>query len=53
MYTFLTLKGKLEERAEIGIIIGYSNVAKAYRVYNPITKKVQINRDVRIDEKLA
>ena len=43
---------KLEERAELGIFIGYSSVVKAYRVYNLKTKKVQISRDVRFDEKL-
>ena len=44
---------KLEETAKPGIFIGYSNVVKAYRVYNLKTKKVQVSRDVRIDEKLA
>ena len=43
---------KLEERAEQGIFLEYSEVAKAYRVYNLKTKKVQINCDVRFDEKL-
>ena len=44
---------KLEERAEISIILGYSNVVKAYRVYNLKSKKEQISRDVSVDEKLA
>jgi len=43
---------KLEERADQGIFLGYSEVAKAYRIYNLKTKKVQISRDVRFDEKL-
>ena len=38
---------KLDERAELGIFIGYCNVVKAYRVYNLKSKKVQISRDVR------
>ena len=44
---------KLEKRAEQGIFIGYNNVAKAYKVYNLKSKKVQISRDVKIDEGLA
>ena len=43
---------KLDERAELGIFIGYCSVVKAYRVYNLKTKKIQISRDVRFDEKL-
>ena len=43
---------KLDEKAELGIFIGYSSVVKAYRVYNLKTKKVQISRNIRFDEKL-
>ena len=43
----------LEERAAIGIFLGYNNVVKAYRIYNLKTKRIQISRNVRIDEGLA
>ena len=37
---------KLDERSHKCIFVGYSEESKAYRLYNPITKKYVISRDV-------
>ena len=41
---------KLDEKAEIGVLVGYSSESKGYRVFNPLLEKVVISRDVRVDE---
>ncbi|KAK8916713.1 hypothetical protein KSP39_PZI022778 [Platanthera zijinensis] len=41
---------KLEMKAEKGVFIGYSLESKAYRIYNPVTKKLSISRDVIFEE---
>ncbi|GKV16599.1 hypothetical protein SLEP1_g27221 [Rubroshorea leprosula] len=43
-------RGKLDEKAEIGIFIGYATQAKGYKVYDPISKKVNVHKDVVFDE---
>lgn len=43
-------RDKLDERAEAGIFIGYSQVSKAYRVYHPRRGKISVSRDVRFLE---
>ena len=37
---------KLDNKGEKCIFIGYSDELKAYKLYNLITKKIIINRDV-------
>ena len=44
------LRKKLVEKSEKCIFLGYSDEIKGYRLYNPITKKVLISRDVTFDE---
>ena len=39
-------RDKLDKKAEPGIFVGYSSVSKAYRVFHPHTRKIQISRDV-------
>ncbi|GLU10855.1 hypothetical protein SLE2022_276360 [Rubroshorea leprosula] len=39
-------RGKLDETTEIGIFIGYATQAKGYKVYDPISKKVNVHKDV-------
>jgi hypothetical protein len=34
----------------LGIFVGYDDASKAYRVYNPITQKIVITRDIVFDE---
>ncbi|KAL4388518.1 hypothetical protein GQ457_09G024580 [Hibiscus cannabinus] len=44
------LRKKLDDKGEKCIFIGYSTNSKAYKLYNPVTKKVIISRDVTFDE---
>jgi transposase InsO family protein len=44
------LRSKLDEKAETMVFVGYSLRSKAYRLYNPLTKKIEIRRDVIFDE---
>ncbi|GKV41367.1 hypothetical protein SLEP1_g48909 [Rubroshorea leprosula] len=43
-------KSKLDDKGEKCIFLGVSDQSKAYRLYNPLTKKVIISRDVVFDE---
>ena len=47
------LRKKLESKGEKCIFIGYSEESKAYRQYNPSTKKFVISRDVQFIEEEA
>lgn len=44
------LRRKLDEKADKMIFVGYSLRSKAYRLYNPLTKKIEVRRDVVFDE---
>jgi hypothetical protein len=44
---------KLDPTAQQGILVGYSKVAKAYRIYIPPLRKVVVSRDVRFEEDRA
>ena len=44
-------RGKLEDKSEKWILIGYSEQSKAYKLYNPVTKKTIIRRDVVFKER--
>jgi hypothetical protein len=41
---------KLDSTAQQGILVGYSDVLKAYRIYIPSQPKVVVRRDVRFEE---
>jgi hypothetical protein len=41
---------KLDPTAQQGIIVGYSEVSKAYRIYIPSLRRVVVSRDVRFEE---
>ncbi|KAG8472464.1 hypothetical protein CXB51_034185 [Gossypium anomalum] len=43
-------RDKLYERAQPGILMGYSAVKKGYRILDPLTNKIQVSRDVIFDE---
>jgi hypothetical protein len=45
------LRKKLDDRSEKCIFTRYSETSKAYRLYNPITKKLILSRDVKFREK--
>ena len=44
------IRKKLDDHSEKCIFVGYSDMSKAYRLYNPITKKMIISRDVKFKE---
>lgn len=41
---------KLDEKAEYGVFMGYSTITKGYRIFQPLTGKFIISRDVTFDE---
>jgi hypothetical protein len=44
---------KLDPTSQQGILVGYSEVSKAYRIYIPPLRKVVVSRDVRFEEDKA
>jgi hypothetical protein len=44
------MRRKFDERRERCIFVGYSEEYRAYKLYNPITQKYIINRDVQFKE---
>ena len=44
---------KLDPSGKKGIFVGYSESLKAYRIYFPGFKKINISRDVAFDEDSA
>ncbi|KAI0503926.1 hypothetical protein KFK09_014872 [Dendrobium nobile] len=44
---------KLDKKYKKCVFVGYSESSKAYKLYDPITKKVVVNRDVRFEESLT
>jgi hypothetical protein len=43
-------RDKLDKKAEAGIFVGYINVTKGYRVFQPQTEKVIVSRDIKFIE---
>ena len=41
---------KLDPFGEKGLLVGYSETSKAYRVYIPARKRIIVSRDVQFDE---
>ena len=41
---------KLDQKAEYGVFVGYSSLSKGYRIYQPLTEKIIVSRDVKYDE---
>ena len=44
------MRKKLDDRGEKCVFLGVSEVSKAYKLYNPLTKKIVTSRDVVFDE---
>ena len=42
--------GKLQSRSSLGILVGYGDTQKGYRIYSPAKRSVQIHRNVDIWE---
>lgn len=45
------LRRKLDPKAVACILVGYCETSKAYRMWNPVTKRIIISRDVSFSEK--
>ena len=43
----------MDDKSEKCIFIGYSEESKAYRLYNPISKKLIISKDVKFEEEVS
>ena len=43
-------RGKLDQKAEYGVFVGYSNVAKGYKIFQPLTGKIMVSRYAKFDE---
>lgn len=43
-------RDKLDAKAQEVILVGYCNSSKAYRLWNPVTRRIIISRDVIFDE---
>ncbi|GKA14724.1 retrovirus-related pol polyprotein from transposon TNT 1-94 [Tanacetum coccineum] len=43
-------RSKLDNRSEKHVFVGYDKQSKGYKLYNPVTKKVVVSRDVEFDE---
>ncbi|KAG6525725.1 hypothetical protein ZIOFF_015692 [Zingiber officinale] len=46
-------KTKLEDRSKKYIFIGYDEKSKAYKLFDPVNKKVVVSRDVHMEESMA
>ena len=44
---------KLDEKCEKCIFVGYSSQSKAYKLYNPVSGKIMVNRNVVFNEDAA
>ena len=44
---------KLDPSREKGLLVGYSEISKAYRVYIPARRRIIVSRDVQFDEDRA
>lgn len=43
-------RGKLDDKSNTCVFLGFSKEAKGYRLYNPTTKKIVVSRDVVFEE---
>ncbi|KAA0048679.1 copia-type polyprotein [Cucumis melo var. makuwa] len=43
-------RSKLDDKSEKYVFVGYNASSKGYKLYNPVTKKTIISRDVVFDE---
>jgi hypothetical protein len=44
------MRRKLDDKSERCIFVGYNEESRALKLYNPITQKYVINRDVQFKE---
>ena len=46
-------RNKLDPSREKGILIGYNDISKEYRVYIPVYRRIIVSRDVQFDDDRA
>ena len=46
-------RSKLEPSGKKGTFVGYSETSKAYQIYIPIQRQIEVSRDVTFDEKAS
>ncbi|KAA0062709.1 copia-type polyprotein [Cucumis melo var. makuwa] len=46
-------RSKLDDKSEKHVFVGYDESLKDYKLYNPVTKKTMINREVVFDEEAS
>ena len=46
-------RSKLDDKSEKYVFVGYDASSKGYKLYNPVTKKTMIRRDVVFDEEAS
>ena len=44
---------KLDPSGEKGLLVGYSETSKTYKVYIPARKRIIVSKDVHFDEDIA
>jgi hypothetical protein len=49
----LLRRGKIRPQCSEGLLVGYSEASKAYRIYVPAHRKVIVCRDVQFKEERA
>ena len=52
-YVHADNRKKLDPSGEKGLLVGYSEISKAYRVYIPSRRRIIVSRDVQFDEDRA
>nr|GEU39751.1 retrovirus-related Pol polyprotein from transposon TNT 1-94 [Tanacetum cinerariifolium] len=50
VYVSSQRRSKLDDRSENHVFVGYDKQSKGYKLYNPVTRKVVVSRDVEFDE---
>nr|XP_048321730.1 uncharacterized protein LOC107406968 [Ziziphus jujuba var. spinosa] len=50
LHVHSNMRDKLDKKANVDVLVGYSEVTKGFRVYILETKKLVVIRDVKIDE---
>ena len=46
-------RSKLEPSRKKGTFVGYSEISKAYQIYIPIQRQIEVSRDVTFDEEVS
>lgn len=50
VHVSVTKRTKLNQKAKLGLFLGYATTSKSYRIYNLKSNQVQVSKDVKVDE---